>query len=207
MTDKDPAFCVSVTEDAILREYTQSEGNFSEELCECTCIHREIVKTLVCYGMFLMHSAVIAVDGVAYVFMAKSGVGKSTHIRLWQAAFGERAVVVNGDKPMFSFSGDMLYVHGSPWRGKEMLGSPISAPVGGICFLERGEENVICPATDRDIVNKIFHQVLVPTDPDDVSLFMNFMNKMTRKIPFYNLKCNMDPDAALVSYEGMRGDK
>ncbi len=207
ITDTEPIFSVSVTEEQILKEQAQNGGRFSLELCESTCIHREVVKALVPYGLFLMHSAVIALDGTAYVFMAKSGVGKSTHIKLWKDAFGERAQVINGDKPMFSFEEDRLYVHGSPWRGKERMGAAVSAPVGGICFLERGIENVITPASEIDIVKKIFHQVLLPSDPYELGLFMKFINRLAAEVPFYNLKCNMNIDAALVAYRGMTGEK
>ncbi len=207
MTDREAAFSVSVTDEQIKEERKATDKSFPLSVCESTCIHREISNRLVSYGVFLMHSAVVAVDGTAYVFMAKSGVGKSTHIRLWQECYGERAVVVNGDKPMFSFKDDVLYAHGSPWRGKEQLGEPISMPVGGICFLERNENNIIDPATSEDIVNKLFHQVLLPKNSEDIEMFMDFISRMAATIPFYKLKCNMCPDAARVSYEGMRGDR
>ncbi len=202
-TDRVPEFAVSVTEQQIEAERTLTEGQFPIELCESTCIHREIVKALVKYGVILMHSAVVAVDGTAYVFMAKSGVGKSTHIRLWQEVFGKRALVVNGDKPMFSFVGNTWMVHGSPWRGKEQLGEPVSMPVGGICLLERGSKNVIAPAKEAEVVGRVFHQVLLPKNAEDLTRFMEIMNRMIKEVPFYCLQCNMEQEAALVAFEGM----
>ena len=204
MTDIPPAFSVSVTDEEILEEVNAAEGMYPERICESTAIHRKIVIGLVKYGIVLMHSAVIAVDGIAYVFMAKSGVGKSTHINLWREVYGERAMVVNGDKPFFSFEGDVLMVHGSPWMGKEQIGNNISMPVGGICLLERAEHNSIEPAVSKEIFDKIIHQVLFPDNAEDMDVFMNFMSHIIRAIPFYRLKCNMDRQAAIVAYEGMR---
>ncbi len=197
-------FTVSTTPEAIEEEKGHTAESFPDGVFEATCLHRELVRGLVKYGVILMHSAVIAVDGKAYVFMAKSGVGKSTHIRLWQEVFGERAVVVNGDKPFFSFVGETFTAHGSPWKGKEGLGRPISLPVAGICFLERGEVNRISPATEGDVVAKLFHQVLLPKDPGELAAFMALLNRILKTVPFYNLQCNMDKSAALVAYEGMR---
>ncbi len=154
-----------------------------------------------------VHSAAIAVDGKAYLFLAKSGVGKSTHIRLWQKAFGARAEVVNGDKPMLSLQGDTLTVHGSPWRGKEGLGAPISRPVSGICFLERGEENRIFPATKKEAVERVFHAVLLPKEPAGVASVMQMLDRILQTVPLYRLQCNMEPDAAFVSFEGMKEGK
>ncbi len=207
LTDEQAAFSVAVTEEQIEAEERLTERRFSKEVCEGTCLHRKIVKGLVKYGVILMHSAVIAVDGIAYVFLAKSGVGKSTHIRLWQEVFGERAVVVNGDKPLFSFEESTLTVHGSPWKGKEQLGRPISLPVGGICLLERGAVNTIERASEAEIVAKIFHQVLLPTNAAEQAFFMSLINRIIKEIPIYKLKCNMEQEAALVAYQGMKKEK
>ncbi len=207
LTDESPFFSIVISDEQIEAEMKRTKGRFSKECCENNCLYLKVINNLLKYKIILMHSAVIAVDGIAYVFMAKSGVGKSTHIRLWQEVFGDRAVVVNGDKPMFSFESDTFMAHGSPWRGKEMLGAPISMPVGGICLLERGEVNSIAPASESDVVDKIFHQVLLPTNTEDLAIFMGIMNRILKEVPFYKLKCNMDKEAALVAYEGMRKDK
>lgn len=204
ITDGKADFSVSVTDEQIQAEMAFMENQFTVPMCECTCLHREIVKGLLHYGQILIHSAVIAVDGTAYVFTARSGVGKSTHIRLWQEHFGENAVIVNGDKPMFSFDGDTLMVHGTPWRGKEQQGENITLPVGSICFIERGECNEVTKATSTDIINKLFHQVLIPDNAKDLDTFMNIIDKITNTIPFYNLKCNMEKEAAVICYNGIK---
>ncbi len=207
LSDSTALFCASVTEKQLDAEMKLTEGRFSKEVCESTCLHREIVKGLVKYGIILIHSAAIAVDGEAYVFLAKSGVGKSTHIRLWKELFGERAVIVNGDKPMFSFVGDSLTVHGSPWRGKEHWGENVSLPVKAICFLERSVVNEIARATETEAVEKLFHQVLLPIDAQDMAMFMELLNRIVKDVPLYRLRCNMEQEAALVSYEGMRKEE
>ncbi len=206
LTDKEPILTVSATDEEIEAENAITNGEFPLEICEGTCIHRAATRALVKYGVMLIHSAVITVDGEAFVFMAKSGVGKSTHIRLWQKVFGERAVVLNGDKPYFTYENGVLTAHGTPWRGKEFLGCNMSAPVRGICILRRGEKNEISPATSHDAVGQIFHQVLLPQDGADLASFMAMMDKIIKNVPIYNLYCNMDDDAARVAYNGMKGN-
>ncbi len=205
LTEREPTFSVSVSDCEIAEEMRLTENRFPDEVCESTCIHRAVTRALVKQGVILIHSAVISLDGEAYVFMAKSGVGKSTHIRLWQKVFGERAVVVNGDKPYFTFENGVLTAHGTPWRGKEMLGGQMSAPVRGICILKRGEKNEISRASSEETVGQIFHQVLLPRDGSDLALFMEIMDKILKNVPIYTLKCNMEDEAALVSYNGMKG--
>ena len=206
LTDEEPILTVSVTDEEIEAEYDLTNGEFCLEICEGTCIHRAATRALVKHGVMLIHSAVITVDGEAFVFMAKSGVGKSTHIGLWQKVFGDRAVVLNGDKPYFTYENGVLTAHGTPWRGKELLGCNMSAPVRGMCLLHRGIENEISPATSRDAVGQIFHQVLLPQDGADLASFMAMMDMIIRNVPIYNLYCNMEDDAARVAYNGMKGN-
>lgn len=140
----DVAFTVSVTSDEILEE--QKHGEFSEGYCESICIYRHICEQLPAYNIFLMHSSVIEVDGYAYAFTAKSGVGKSTHTALWLKNV-PNARVLNGDKPLYRLEKDgSLTAFGTPWNGKENWGENISAPLAAICFIERGIENRITPA-------------------------------------------------------------
>ncbi len=204
LTASPPAFWVSVTQQQIEAEQAKSFGHPPLYACEATCLHREIVQALLPYGILLIHSAVVAVDQEAYVFLAKSGVGKSTHINLWRQYFGERATVVNGDKPFFSFTQGKLTVHGSPWRGKELWGQNISLPVKAVCLLERGEENRIRPCSQGEILSKLFHQVLMPTDRNEMQQFLELIHRILQVIPFYRLQCNMNQSAALVAYEGMQ---
>ena len=206
LTDCEPLFSISVTDEEIEKENAITNGEFPLAICEATCIHRAVTRALVKHGVMLIHSAVITVDGEAFVFMAKSGVGKSTHIQLWQKVFGERAVVLNGDKPYFTFENGALMAHGTPWRGKEFLGQNMKAPVKGMCLLHRGLENEISPASSHDAVGQIFHQVLLPQDGADLASFMIMMDKIIKTVPFYNLYCNMNDDAARVAYNGMKGN-
>ena len=94
---KDYAFSVSATEEELKIE--SQNGKFPLDYCESICLYRHICEILPGYSIFLMHSSVILVDGVAYAFAAKSGVGKSTHTALWLKTI-PGAKVLNGDKPL-----------------------------------------------------------------------------------------------------------
>lgn len=52
--------------------------------------YRKIAEKLVQYDVMLFHGSAVAVDGIGYLFTAKSGTGKSTHTRLWREYFGDR---------------------------------------------------------------------------------------------------------------------
>lgn len=209
-TDKGtPDFSVSVSEQEIAEEQKNSAedreaGKFTPQYCESICLYRAICLKLVEYDAFLMHAAAVELDGEAYLFAAKSGVGKTTHAKLWLQEFGERAKVINGDKPVCRFLDGRLYVFGTPWCGKENLGSNAMSPVKAICFLERGADNRICRMEEGEVIRRIFHQLLMPKEEADMDHFLDMIDRMLAMVECYLLRCNMEKEAAWVAYKGMK---
>lgn len=201
LSDGVPDFRVQVTGKQILEE--QQGGSYSRSYCESICLYREIVRHLPDYRAFLLHAAVVAVDGRAYAFSAKSGTGKSTHTQLWLKHFGNRAYMVNGDKPILRWVDGQLYAFGTPWNGKEGLGTRSQCPLQAVCFLERGQTNQIRRLEKKDVIDRLFHQVLMPQDPERVTLFFRDVEEMVEKIPFYVLQCNISEEAVEVAYSAM----
>ncbi len=190
-----------------VRENGTGEGIPSREMLEVTIVLRKIAEALVDYGIILFHASAVAVDGEAYLFTAKSGTGKSTHTRLWRTVLGDRAVMINDDKPFLELREDGITVWGSPWNGKHRLGANISAPLKAICILERGEQNSIRKCDLMSAFPMIYGQTYRFSDSEKMKKTLLIVDKMLRKVGIYNLHCNMEPEAATVSYNGMRGRK
>lgn len=203
VSDEVPAFTVSVSEEEILSEQN-GDMRFSKAYCESLCIYRKICCMLTKYDAFLLHSAVVAVDGKAYAFAAPSGVGKTTHTQLWLRLFGERAQMVNGDKPIFRFMDGVLYACGTPWQGKEELGNNIMRPVQAICFLEQSTENQIYSLNAKEVSRRIFSQILIPKEETEFDRFWKLLEKLLAAVDFYLLCCNRDLEAAQLAYQSMR---
>lgn len=197
-------FAVSATEEEIRREQADGEGQFSLPYCESLCLYRAICLKLISYDAFLMHSAALEMDGEAYVFAAKSGTGKTTHLKLWMQEFGSRVRVVNGDKPVYRFLDGTLYVYGTPWCGKEGLENNIRSPVKAICFLEQSTENHIRRMAEAEVIGRIFHQLLMPREEEAVTHFLDMIDELIAKVNCYHLQCNTTPEAAGAAYQGMQ---
>lgn len=180
------------------------EGDYPEILLETTAVYRKLTKLLVKDRIFLFHGSVIAVDGEAYLFTAKSGTGKSTHTRLWREMFGERAVMVNDDKPLLELTEEGVTVYGTPWNGKHKLGNNISAPLKAVCVLERGETNSIVRIDPVRAYPMLLQQSNRAIEAEDMIVTLELIEQMLNKVPTYLLKCNMNPEAAKVAYEGMK---
>ena len=198
----DLAFTVSATPEEIATE--QTFGNYEAGYCESICLYRHICEIMPSYNVFLLHACVLEVDGYAYAFTAKSGVGKSTHCALWLKNI-PHARVLNGDKPLIRLEPDgSLTVCGTPWQGKENWGANTSAPLAAVCFIERGEENRIERADDGEVIDRLIHQLYLRGSRQSVAQQLILMDGLVRAVPYYVLHCNISNEAAWLSWSTMQ---
>lgn len=144
----------------------------------------------------LFHGSVIAVDGEGYLFTAKSGTGKSTHTRLWREYFGERAVMVNDDKPLLHITDSGVTAYGTPWDGKHRLSTNTAVPLNGICILTRDITNHIEQAEPHAAYPMIVRQTNRSLSSDGMKQTLSLIERMRNVVPVYRLGCNMDIEAA-----------
>lgn len=156
------------------------------------------------FNGILLHSSCIVFDGVAYAFSADSGTGKSTHTQLWLKHFGDRAHMLNDDKPAIRLIGDKVYACGTPWSGKYDYSSPEIAELAGICFLERSEENWIRKADAGKAVFNIFSQTVRKLNAERMDRLFDVLEQIFAKVPLYEFGCNISDDAVMVSYNAMK---
>lgn len=176
---------------------------FSDAYLETLAVYRKIADCLLSCDTLLFHGSVIAVDGEGYLFTAKSGTGKSTHTRLWREYFGERAVMVNDDKPLLHITDSGVTAYGTPWDGKHRLSTNIAVPLKGICILTRNAKNHIEPVEPHAVYPLIVQQTNRSLSADGMKHTLSLIDRMLHVVPVYRLGCNMDIEAARVAYEGM----
>lgn len=177
---------------------------FPDAYLETLAVQRKIAEALFARDTLLFHGSVIAVDGQGYLFTAKSGTGKSTHTRLWREVFGERAVMINDDKPFLRMQDGRVLAYGSPWNGKHRLGVNACVPLRAVCCLRRGETNEIRPIEPVRLLPILMQQSQRPAQAENMPKYLELLDKLAGGTVFYGLSCNMDMEAAIVAYEGMR---
>ena len=195
-----PGVPISVTDDEIQREGT---GNSSAAYLESLAVYRKIAEYLINDSILLFHGSAVAVDNEAYLFAAPSGTGKSTHARLWREFFGERAVMINDDKPLIKITDSGAFVYGTPWNGKHKLSTNTSAPLKAICILEQSETNSIEEASKSDAWTALIKQSYRPSDPIAMQKTLSLVERLGNSVKVYLLKCNTEPEAAQIAYSGM----
>lgn len=214
LTEEKPDFIVSIEQADIdcererNRQERELEGiSVSKQpdfYLESLAVYRKIAAEMLEYDTVLIHGSAVAVDGEGYLFTATSGTGKSTHSRLWREHFGDRALMINDDKPLLRILDNKFWVCGTPWDGKHRLSSNTMVPLKGICILTRGKENSIRRVSALQAIPIMLQQCHRPADTQSVSKMLELIDRMLKQVPVYLLKCNMDPEAAEVSYRGMQ---
>ena len=154
----------------------------------------------------MLHGSTVAVDGNAYLFTAPCGTGKSTHTRLWREVFGQRAVMVNDDKPFLRITSEGVMAYGSPWSGKHGLASNVVFPLKGICLLHRGAENAIRTASAEELMDFLRQQVHMPSDPALADKTLSLLDALATTVSLWDMHCNKRPDAARVAYCAMSSE-
>lgn len=150
----------------------------------------------------MFHGSAVAVGECAYLFAARSGVGKTTHTRLWLNNI-DGCFVVNGDKPILRIMDAGVYVCGTPWKGKERLGCNKMVPLKAICLLRRGEKNEIREIPFSEAFSDLLNQTYHPEDHTSLLDTLDFLKQLGGLVRFYRLTCNMEDDAAITAYEGL----
>lgn len=154
----------------------------------------------------LMHASVIAHNGKGYLFLGKSGTGKSTHTSLW-LKYIPGCHLLNDDNPVVhvDINSKQVTVFGSPWSGKTPCYRNEYMPVGAFVRLEQAPQNSIahqssvhafaallpscsCLKQDKDIYNDIIAAV----------------TELATLAPVFHLKCLPDKAAAELCLNTVR---
>ncbi len=194
---------LSVTDEAIEKllikmvpDTTKSEA---EEFAYSSAFNRAIIK----HNAVFIHSSALIYDGGAYLFSARSGVGKSTHTKLWQKAFGEKVQLINDDKPVVRIYNDKVIAYGTPFDGGSGIANNISAPLKAIVFIERGETNSVRIPSTTEIIQNLYISSTRFVNKENASQMLANFEKLVNITDFYILTCNADISSAYVARDAI----
>ena len=149
----------------------------------------------------LVHASVIRKGDYAYMFLGKSGTGKSTHSRLWLQHV-EDCELLNDDNPVIRVFDDKAVVYGSPWSGKTPCYRNEQATLRAVVRLSQAPFNKItalrnvqayaslmpacsCMKWNREMADGVHRSV----------------EKSLRVVSFYHLECLPDAEAAHLCFD------
>lgn len=157
------------------------------------------------YGTLEMHASVIQNSGKAYLFLAKSGTGKSTHSRMWLENI-EGSTLLNDDNPIVRVLPDgQIRVYGSPWSGKTPCYVNEDYPLGAFVQIRRAAENRAIPQ------NVVASYAMIYTSSSGIKFDRTMADQLNDTIAkvvsasrAFVLECRPDAEAAKVCYEAVR---
>lgn len=187
--------------------FHENHPYLSMDDCEYMATAGSFYTQILDHDGMLLHSSCVVVDGYAYLFSAPSGTGKSTHTGYWMQRFGDRAYILNDDKPALRRRDGKWFVYGTPWSGKTDLNRNEKVPLGGIGILCRGEENHAKRITGVAAVYALLDQTVRPTSEARLKKLMELIKALVENEKIYCVTANMSPQAADVAYAAMRADK
>lgn len=155
------------------------------------------------HGAISVHASVVVNDGKGFLFMGKSGTGKSTHSCLWLKHI-EGSWLLNDDNPIVRVTGDEVVVYGSPWSGKTPCYRNESAPVAGIVRLRQAPRNRFRICEDIAAFSAVLPGCSVLRQDTRLhEALCETLAELTERTLVGELECLPDREAAEVCRRGM----
>ncbi|MGN0086158.1 MAG: hypothetical protein ACI353_01410 [Alloprevotella sp.] len=158
------------------------------------------------HGILLMHASVPMLEGRAYLFLGKSGTGKSTHCKLWLQHIAETDLL-NDDNPAVRAEEDgSIGVYGTPWSGKTPCYRSLRCEAGGFLRLEQYPENVLSRQTGVQAFASVLSSCSTMLwDKPSYEAICRTVEAVVRRVPVFYLKNLPNREAALMSYHALTG--
>lgn len=171
---------------------------------EYLCCSAAFCRGIIRHGRFFLHASAVVREGEAYLFSAPSGTGKSTHTALWRALFPD-SYILNDDKPVLWPTNGRITAWGTPFSGKTDWNVNRGVPVKGICFLKQGSENRIRSVAETEALALMLNNTWRPKDRDGMERLLELVEQVLTQTNIYEMQCTPDLEAAMLSYQGMKG--
>ena len=144
----------------------------------------------------MVHASVIAHGGGAYMFLGRSGTGKSTHSRLWLEHIDD-TYLLNDDNPVVRLIDGNVYIYGTPWSGKTPCYKNESLPLKAVVRLSQAPYNKITRFAPLQAFASLMPSCsCMRWDSPSVSALHKTVEKVIGIVPGYGLECLPDKDAA-----------
>ena len=146
----------------------------------------------------LLHASSVAVGGAAALFTGPSGIGKSTHSRLWLTHVAG-ARLLNDDQPALRLApGGAVMVCGTPWSGKTPCYRNEQARLKAVFRMEQAPDNEAARLSRANAFCALIDMTsLMRHDRASFALISQTVAEIASRVDAYTLRCR--PDAAAVA--------
>lgn len=155
------------------------------------------------YDSLLLHASVVEYLGKGYIFLGKSGTGKSTHSRLWLDNI-PGTTLLNDDNPIVREIDGDVYVYGSPWSGKTACYRNRKLPVEAFVRLYQAPHNSITRLSPIKSYGALLPSCSgMKWNRKVADNIHRTLSMIIGKIPVYSLECLPDKQAAITCMQAI----
>lgn len=149
------------------------------------------------HDTLMFRASVIKKDGIAYLFLGKSGAGLSTHSRLWLEHISGTELMNDNNPIVRLFPNGEVKVYGSPWSGNTPCYRNEEATIGAFVCIEQAPVNKI----EKVIFARTFATLMplcscLKQDETQYIHICNTLISVSSKIPVFKLECLPNGEAA-----------
>lgn len=160
-------------------------------------------QAILYHASLSVHASAVYVDNCGFLFLGKSGTGKSTHSSLWMKYIPETRLL-NDDNPTVRIINGMAYVWGTPWSGKTPCYEDRFYPVGGMVRLNQASENRFSFKEGADAFVTLFPGCSAICQDEDLRLMLyDTVASVAEMVPVGVLDCRADKEAALLCHRAL----
>lgn len=145
-----------------------------------------------------IHASAVCCENRAFLFMGKSGTGKSTHSALW-LKYIQGTELLNDDNPTLRIVDGKVYAYGTPWSGKTPCYKSLFYPVGGMVRLKQAPVNRFFRQQEVEAFIALFPGCsVIHQDAELRACLYDTLIRMVEQVPVGVLECRPDEEAALL---------
>ncbi len=137
----------------------------------------------------VVHACGICDNGKGYLFVGKSGAGKSTIAKLWSNK--KDVCVLSDDQIIIKKIDNRFWIYGTPWFSSANKFSSMGVPLEKIFFIKHADENMIVRKKKSDAILVLmtdFRYFLLNFWDDSIAKYcLNFFSELIQNIPSYEL--------------------
>lgn len=153
-------------------------------------------------GVFV-HASCVSMEGKSYLFLGKSGTGKSTHARQWLQAFPD-CRLLNDDNPALRIEDGKVMVYGTPWSGKTSCYKNEGYLVAGIARLRQAKTNSFSPLEGPEIFAALLPSCsAIRQDAGLLEALYCTLIQIAEQVTVGCMECLPNIDAARVCYNSL----
>lgn len=160
-------------------------------------------QAILVHAAVSIHASAVCCGGRAYLFMGKSGTGKSTHSSLWIKNI-PGTQLLNDDNPTIRVIDGKTYAYGTPWSGKTPCYKNKSCPVAGMVRLRQSAQNIFHIQYGADAFVAVYPGCSVIADDARLrGMLYDTLAMVAGSVTVGTMECRPDSDAALTCHDAL----